>query len=120
MFVQVCFTSPSLIRAKSKSEMALYIFWLHLTILRGEKRFRALTTREVLVLAPFDIASPLFNSKKNCSVYKVHGTQNDRLGLGVSTQKSVLKNMERVPRYWPKRCKICRFGLATQILAHFG
>ena len=34
-----------------------------------------------MVLAPFDIDSPLYNSKKICSGYKVHGTQNDQLEL---------------------------------------
>ena len=83
------------------------------------KRIKLFRGREVTDLAPFDIDSPLYNSKKNCSVYKVYGTQNDRLELTVSTQKSILKNMQRVLRYGPKRLKIYRFGLATQFLAHF-
>ena len=62
--LRLCCVGPSLKRAKSKSEMVSYFFWLHLTILRGGERFRALSSREVLVLAPFDIDSPLFNSKK--------------------------------------------------------
>ena len=59
---------------------------------------------------------PFITQKKNCSVFGVHGTQNDWL---VSMQKSVLKNMHRDRRYWPKCLKIWRFGLATWILAHF-
>ena len=59
---------------------------------------------------------PFIGQKYNSSAYRLHGTQNDRLELTVSTQKSDLKNMQRVPRYWPKRLKICRFGLATQNL----
>ena len=35
----------------------------------------------------------LVSEKKNCIDYSVHGIQIDRLGLRVSTQKSVLKNM---------------------------
>ena len=62
------------------------------------KRFRALSTWEVPVLAPFKVDSPLYNSKKNSSDHRVYGTQNDRLELTVSTQKSVLKNMHWVSR----------------------
>ena len=62
------------------------------------KRIKFFRCREVTDLAPFDIDSPLYNSKKNCSVYKVYGTQNNRLELTVSTQKSVLKNMHWVSR----------------------
>ena len=36
-----------------------------------EKKIRLIRVWEVLVLAPFDIDSPLYDSKKNCSVYKV-------------------------------------------------
>ena len=53
------------------------------------------------------------------SDYRVHGTQNDRLEPRVSMQKLVLKNMQRVPRYWLKHPKLCRFGLATLFLARF-
>ena len=42
---------------------------------------------------------PYISPKKNSSEFKVFGTQNDRLELTVSTQKSGLKNMQRVPRY---------------------
>ena len=61
----------------------------------------------------FKFQDPIISPKKNSSDYRVHGTQNDRLEPTVSTQKSVLKNMQRVLRYWPKHLKICRFGLAT-------
>ena len=54
---------------------------------------------------------PQFPLKKNCSDYGVHGIQIDRLGLMVSKQKSVLKNMYRVPRYYQKMSKI---GLPNQ------
>ena len=53
----------------------------------------------------------LYKWKKNCSDYGVHGIQIERLGLTVPTQKSVLKNMHRVPRYRPKCVKFCWFGL---------
>ena len=56
--------SPSIICAKSKYEMVSYIFWLYLIIRIGGKRFRALSSREVLVLAHLGIDSTLYNSKK--------------------------------------------------------
>ena len=49
--------------------------------------------------------NPLYTSKKN-SVFRVHGTQNNRLELTVSTQKLVLKNMHRIPRYSTKYVEI--------------
>ena len=52
------------------------------------------------------MCNPLHNSKKINFVYRVHGTQIDRLELAVSKQKSVLKIDSPGP-------KICRFGLAT-------
>ena len=64
--------------------------------------------------------SRLYHSKKNFFIYRVHGTQNDRLELTVWTQKTVWKNLHHVPRYLPKRLKISRFGLATWIFAYFG
>ena len=67
---------------------------------------------------PLILKGPFITQTKIYSVYRVHGTQNDRLELTVSTQKSVLKNMHRVLKYLPKCPKICRFGLATWILAH--
>ena len=49
---------------------------------------------------------PTYNWKRqSCSIYRVHGIQNNRLDLSVSTQKSLSKKMHRVPRYctkWPK------------------
>ena len=45
------------------------------------KRIKLFRGREVTDLVPFNI----------CSVYKVYGTQNDRLELPVSMQKSFLK-----------------------------
>ena len=38
---------------------------------------------------PLILTAPFITKKKNCSVYKVHGTQNDRLELTVSTQKKI-------------------------------
>ena len=38
----------------------------------------------------------------NYSEYRVHGTQNNRLELSVSMQKSILKNIHWVLRYWQK------------------
>ena len=51
---------------------------------------------------PLKLTAPFITRKKNSSDHRVYGTQNDRLELTVSTQKSVLKNMHRVPRYWWK------------------
>ena len=48
----------------------------------------------------FKFQDPFISPKKNSSDYRVYGTQNDRLEPRVSTQKSVLKNMHRVQRYW--------------------
>ena len=61
-------------------------------------------------------SDPLISEKKNCSDYRVHGIQNDRLGLTVSTQKSVLKNEHRVPRY----CKMCQKSGRQTKPANFG
>ena len=54
---------------------------------------------------------PLYQWKKNCSDYGVHGIQIDWLGLTISMQKSDLKKMHRVPRYHPKCVNFCWFGL---------
>ena len=59
------------------------------------------------------------SEQKNRSEYRVHGILIDQLGLTVSTQISVLKNMYRVPRYWPKCVKFCWFGLVDQFLTLF-
>ena len=61
----------------------------------------------------FKFRDPYLGPKKNSSEYGVYGIQNDRLEPMVSTQKSVLKNMHRVPRYWLKHPKLCRFGLVS-------
>ena len=45
---------------------------------------------------------PFISEEKKSFEYRVHGIQNDRLRLTVSTQKFVLKNMHRVPRYYQK------------------
>ena len=69
----------------------------------GGKRFRVQSCWEVLVLAPFDIVCTLYNEKKKiCSIYKVHGTQNDRLALTVSTQKSDFEKYGMVPEILAK------------------
>ena len=81
------------------------------------KKFSEYSDKNRVVAAHFkyreDLANPFIIQKYFFHVYRVHGTQNDRLELTVSTQKSVLKNMHRVPRYWPKGLKICRFGLVA-------
>ena len=63
---------------------------------------------------------PFISQKKNSSDYRLHGTQNDRLELTVSTQKSVLKNMHWGLRYWPKRAQIEVAKPNLHILRHFG
>ena len=64
-------------------------------------------------------SDPFISEKKNRLDYRVHGIQNDRLGLTVSTQKSVLKTMHRVPRYRSKCIKFCRFGLEGRFCTLF-
>ena len=58
------------------------------------------------LFSPKISTTPFITQKKFCYVYRVHGTQNDQLELMVSTQKLVLKNIHRVPRYIPKCAKI--------------
>ena len=55
-----------------------------------------------------------------CLIYRLHGTQNDRLEPTVSAQKSVLKNIDRVPRYQPKcvQNRVAKPNL--HIFQHFG
>ena len=65
-------------------------------------------------------SDPFISEKKNCSDYRVHGIQIDRLGLTVSTQKSVLKNMQPVPRYHQKSVKNWPSKPNQQNLTHFG
>ena len=54
----------------------------------------------------FKFQDPFISPKKNSSDYRVYGSQNDGLEPRVSTQKSVLQNMHRVPRYWQKCIQI--------------
>ena len=65
-------------------------------------------------------SDPFKGEKKNCSDYGVHGIQIDRLGLTISTQKSVLKNMHRVPRYYQKTVQNLPSRPNRQNLACFG
>ena len=57
--------------------------------------------------------------QKNCSDFGVHGVQIDWLGLTISTQKSVLKNMHHVPRCYPKSVKNRPSKPNLQNLIHF-
>ena len=58
--------------------------------------------------------------KKNCSDYRVHGIQIDRLVLTVPMQKSIFKNLHRLLRYQPK-CVKNRPSKPNQLnLTHFG
>ena len=45
-------------------------------------------------------SDPFISEKKNCSDYRIHGIQIDQLELTISMQKSVLKYMHGVPRYY--------------------
>ena len=65
-------------------------------------------------------SDPFIGEKKNCSDYRVHGIQIDWLRLTVSMQKSVLKNMHRVPRYHQKSVKNWPSKPNQQNLTHFG
>ena len=58
--------------------------------------------------------------KKKFYVYRVHYTQNNRLELTVSTQKSVLKNIHRVPRNYQKSVENRPSTPNQQNLTHFG
>ena len=61
----------------------------------------------------FKFQDPFISPKKNSSDYRVYGSQNNRLEPRVSTQKSVLKNMHRVLRYWQKCKKFLTFCLKS-------
>ena len=63
--------------------------------------------------------SPL-KVKKNRSDYRVQGIKIDQLGLTISTQKSVLKNVHRVPRYYPKSVQNRPSKPNQQNLTHIG
>ena len=69
---------------------------------------------------PLKLTAPFRTKKKKSSDYRVHGIQNDRLELTVSTQKTVLKNMHRVLRYWSKCAKIQVAKPNLHILRRFG
>ena len=64
-------------------------------------------------------SDPLKGEKKNCSDYGVHGIQINRLGLTISTQKLVLKNIHGALRYQPKIVKFCWFCLEGRFLTLF-
>ena len=49
---------------------------------------------------------PSLKVKKSYSIYRVHGTQNDRFELTISMQNTVLKNMHRIMRWRSKWIKI--------------
>ena len=65
-------------------------------------------------------SDPFISEKKNCSDYGVHGIQINRLGLTVPTQKSVLKNMYQVPRYYQESAQNRSTKPNQQKLTHFG
>ena len=50
----------------------------------------------------FKFRDPFLSPKKKSSDFRVYGTQNDQLEPTVSVQKSFLKYMYRVLRYWQK------------------
>ena len=90
-------------------------------MISSQKRFQP--NRSFLRPAEFPLkfgSDPLKGEKKNCSDYGVHGIQIDRLGLTISTQKSVLKNMHRVPRYYQKSAQSWPSKPNQQNLTHFG
>ena len=64
-------------------------------------------------------SAPYISEKKKSLDYRVHCIQIDRLGLTVSTQKTILKNMHRGQRKRPKCVKFCWFGLEGQFLTLF-
>ena len=67
----------------------------------------------------FKFQDPFISPKKNSSDYRVYGSQNDGLEPRVSTQKSVLQNMHRVPRYWQKCIQIYLFKQNVKNFLHF-
>ena len=67
------------------------------------------------------ISTTSFITQKNFRyVYRVHCTQNDRLEPTVSTQKSVLKNFNRVRRYEQKCVQIQVAKPNLNIFGYFG
>ena len=112
--------SPSLIRLKIFKKIVPRRFLVtfgHRNTL--QKELNCFVVGKSWTWLPLILTAPFITQKKIRSVYKVHGTQNNRLELTVSTQQSVLKNLHRVPRYWQKHPKLCRFGLATWFLGRF-
>ena len=105
----------------SKKFIGTSFFWcLFMYIIQGKKwKFIFFGPTYLILLYKFNW-TPLWGQIFFCFVYRLHGTQNDRLELTVSMRKSVLKNTHWVLRYWPKSLKIWRFGLATSIWARFG
>ena len=61
--------------------------------IRGKKEFELYLAGKCWSWTLLIMTGPFISRKKNCSDYRLHGTQNDRLILTVSTHKSVLKNM---------------------------
>ena len=59
---------------------------------------------------------PFISQKKNSSDYRLHGTQNNRLELTVSTQKLVLKNIDKISA---KMCQILIVWFERPILEPF-
>ena len=53
-------------------------------------------------------------------IVRLHGTQNDQLEPTIPTQKSVLKNIDRVPRYQPKCVWIQVNKPNLHMIKHFG
>ena len=99
---------------KSKNEVWERALWNQVVLLYKETGSKEKNWIFDFLPTPFftwKIPGPLYNWKKKSSDYRLHGTQNDRLELTVSTQKSVLKNMYWVPRYYQKVSKI---GLPNQ------
>ena len=72
------------------------------------------------LFSPKISTTPFITQKYFRYVYRVHGTQNDRLDLTVSTHKSVWKNMPWVPRYLPKCAKIQVAKPNLHIFIRFG
>ena len=81
--------------------------------------YRSFPTSSYFGKSKFKMVLTPFRWEKNCADYRVHGIQIDRLGITVSTQKSVLKNMRRGQRYRTKCIKFFWFGLEGRYLTLF-
>ena len=88
--------------------------------IRGKKELELYLAGKCWSWTLLILTGPFISRKKNCSDYRLHGTQNDRLILTVSTHKSVLKNMPWVPRYLPKCAKIQVAKPNLHIFRRFG